>query len=156
MVNKKFPKNKPITIPVQKFNIRKQFKKMIIKEYKCKELKMLLKVQPTEISKEYNVLLQYDSVQRKPQVYVSVEQLNIDDKENIPHKYGIKNINGEEYVNLCLYYPGEWNSTMNISDTIIPWISEWLCHFEYWSITGKWCGGGKHPTKKDIKENDKN
>lgn len=156
MVNKKFPKNKPITIPVQKFNIRKQFKKMIIKEYKCKELKMLLKVQPTEISKEYNVLLQYDSVQRKPQVYVSVEQLNIDDKENIPHKYGIKNINGEEYVNLCLYYPGEWNSTMNISDTIIPWISEWLCHFEYWSITGTWCGGGKHPTKKDIKENDKN
>lgn len=156
MVNKKFPKNKPITIPVQKFNIRKQFKKMIIKEYKCKELKMLLKVQPTEISKEYNVLLQYDSVQRKPQVYVSLEQLNIDDKENIPHKYGIKNINGEEYVNLCLYYPGEWNSTMNISDTIIPWISEWLCHFEYWSITGTWCGGGKHPTKKDIKENDKN
>lgn len=148
MVNKKFPKNKPITIPVQKFNIRKQFKKMIIKEYKCKELKILLKVQPTEISKEYNVLLQYDSVQRKPQVYVSVEQLNIDDKENIPHKYGIKNINGEEYVNLCLYYPGEWNSTMNISDTIIPWISEWLCHFEYWSITGAWCGGGKHPTKK--------
>lgn len=156
MVNKKFPKNKPITIPVQKFNIRKQFKKMIIKEYKCKGLKMILKVQPTEISKEYNVLLQYDSVQRKPQVYVSVEQLNIDDKENIPHKYGIKNINGEEYVNLCLYYPGEWNSTMNISDTIIPWISEWLCHFEYWSITGTWCGGGKHPTKKDIKENDKN
>ena len=156
MVNKKFPKNKPITIPVQKFNIRKQFKKMIIKEYKCKELKILLKVQPTEISKEYNVLLQYDSVQRKPQVYVSVEQLKIDDKENIPHKYGIKNINGEEYVNLCLYYPGEWNSTMNISDTIIPWISEWLCHFEYWSITGAWCGGGKHPTKKDIKENDKN
>lgn len=156
MVNKKFPKNKPITIPVQKFNIRKQFKKMIIKEYKCIGLKMLLKVQPTEISKEYNVLLQYDSVQRKPQVYVSVEQLNIDDKDNIPHKYGIKNINGEEYVNLCLYYPGEWNSTMNISDTIIPWISEWLCHFEYWSITGTWCGGGKHPTKKDIKENDKN
>ena len=32
MVNKKFPKNKPITIPVQKFNIRKQFKKMIIKD----------------------------------------------------------------------------------------------------------------------------
>ena len=45
---------------------------------------------------------------------------------------------------------------MNISDTIIPWISEWLCHFEYWSITGTWCGGGKHPTKKDIKKNDKN
>ena len=155
MVNKKFPKNKPITIPVQKFNIRKQFKKMIIKEYKCIGLKMLLKVQPTEISKEYNVLLQYDSVQRKPQVYVSVEQLNIDDKDNIPHKYGIKSINGNEYVNLCLYYRNEWDSTMKITETIIPGTCEWLYFFEFWCITGKWCGGGKHPTQKDIKENDK-
>ena len=71
-------------------------------------------------------------------------------------KYGIKIINGREYVNLCLYYPCEWNSTMNISDTIIPWISEWLYYFEFWCITGEWHGGGKHPTKKDIKENDKN
>jgi hypothetical protein len=44
---------------------------------------------------------------------------------------------------------------MNISDTIIPWISEWLYYFEFWCITGEWYGGGKHPTKKDKKENDK-
>ena len=79
--------------------------------------------------------------------YISIKELII--------KYGIKKINGNEYINLCLYYPGEWNSTMNISDTIIPWISEWLYYFEFWSITGKWCGGGKHPTKRDTKENDK-
>ena len=35
------------------------------------------------------------------------------------------------------------------------WTCEWLYFFEFWCITGKWCGGGKHPTKKDIKENDK-
>ena len=75
---------------------------------------------------------------------------------NCKYHIGIKIINGREYVNLCLYYPSEWNSTMNISDTIIPWISEWLYYFEFWCITGEWYGGGKHPTKKDIKENDKN
>ena len=155
MVNKKFPKNKPITIPIQKYNIRKQLKKMIIKEYRCIGLKMLLKIQPTEISKKYKVLLQYDSIQKRPQVYVSLEQLNVYDKEKIPHKYGIKNLKGKEYVNLCLYYPGEWNSTMNISETLIPWVSEWLYYFEVWCITGKWCGGGIHPTKKDIIDNDR-
>lgn len=156
MANKKFPKNKPITISIQKYNIRKQFKKMIIKEYHCIGLKMLLKLQPTEISKKYKVLLQYDSTQKRPQVYVSLEQLEIEDKKSIPHKYGIKYINEKEYVNLCLYYRNEWDSTMKITETIIPWICEWLYYFEMWCITGKWCGGGKHPTKRDIKENDKN
>ena len=27
MASKKYPKNKPITIPIQKFNIKKEFKK---------------------------------------------------------------------------------------------------------------------------------
>lgn len=155
MGNKNFPKNKQITIPIQKYNIRKNFKNIIIKENRCIGLKMLLKIQPTEFSKNYKVLLQYDSIQKRPQAYISIEQLEIDNKDNIPHKYGIKDIDGKEYVNLCLYYKNEWNSTMNISDTIIPWICEWLYYFEIWCITGKWCGGGKHPTQKDIKENDK-
>ncbi len=156
MANKKFPKNKPITIPVQKYNIRKEFKNIIVRESHGIGLRMLLKIQPTEFSKKYEVLLQYDSVQKRPQVYIDIKQLEIEDKKNIPHNYGIKIINGKEYVNLCLYYPNEWNSTMNISDTIIPWISEWLYYFEFWCITGEWHGGGKHPTKRDIKENDKN
>lgn len=155
MANKKYPKNKPITIPIQKFNIKKKFKAMIVKEYHSLGLEMLLKIQPTEFSKYYNVLLQYQSVQKRPQVYISIEQLEIDNKDNIPHKYGIKKINGKEYINLCLYYGNEWNSTMNISDTIIPWICEWLYHFEFWCITEKWCGGGKHPIRRDIRENDK-
>lgn len=154
MANKKFPRNRPITISIQKYNIIKKFKNIIVKEKKYIGLKMLLKVQPTEFSKKYEVLLQYDSVQKPPQVYIDIKQLEVKDKEKIPHKYGIKTINGKEYVNLCLYYPGEWNATMNISDTIIPWTSEWLYYFELWCITGEWYGGGKHPTRKDTKEND--
>lgn len=155
MANKKYPKTKPITIPIQKYNIRRNFKTMIVKEYNGIGLKIILRIQPTEFSKFYEVLLEYTSVEKRPQVYITLDQLEIEDKESIPHKYGIKHINGKEYVNLCLYYRNEWDSTMQITQTIIPWISEWLYHFEFWSITGKWCGGGKHPTKKDIEKNGK-
>lgn len=48
---------------------------------------------------------------------------------------------------LCIFYPAarEWNSTMLISRTIVPWTCEWLLHFEAWMYTGQWEGGGtKH------------
>jgi hypothetical protein len=47
---------------------------------------------------------------------------------------------------LCLYDPGvqagqsEWNETMLIADTIIPWASEWLYFYELWHATGVWHG----------------
>ena len=50
MANKKFPKNKPITIPIQKYNIRREFKNIILREYNGIGLKMLLNIQPTEFS----------------------------------------------------------------------------------------------------------
>ena len=34
---------------------------------------------------------------------------------------------------------------MNIAETIIPWASEWLLHYEIWLATGEWQGGGIHP-----------
>lgn len=71
MASKKYPKNKPITISIQKFNIRKEFKTMIIKEYYGIGLKMILRIQPTEFSKFYNVLLEYESVQKNHK-YMSV------------------------------------------------------------------------------------
>src|ERR1051326_7503210 len=45
---------------------------------------------------------------------------------------------------LCLFYPAarEWNSSMLISRTIVPWTCEWLFHFEAWLFTGEWEGGG--------------
>jgi len=45
---------------------------------------------------------------------------------------------------LCLFYPAarEWNSSMLISRTIVPWTCEWLFHFEAWLFTHEWEGGG--------------
>lgn len=43
---------------------------------------------------------------------------------------------------LCLYDPdeGEWNPTMLIADTTVPWASEWLHHYELWHADGVWYG----------------
>lgn len=45
---------------------------------------------------------------------------------------------------LCLFYAAarEWNSSMLISKSIVPWACEWLFHFESWLFTGEWDGGG--------------
>ena len=49
---------------------------------------------------------------------------------------------------LCLHYRWEWNTRMDIGDTIIAWTSEWLYHYEMWHVTGEWLGGGHVATAK--------
>jgi hypothetical protein len=35
---------------------------------------------------------------------------------------------------------------MSIADTIVPWVSMWLMHYEIWLATGVWCGSKEeHP-----------
>lgn len=46
---------------------------------------------------------------------------------------------------LCLHLHEEWSPDEFVSDTIIPWIADWLINYEYWLATGDWYGGGKHP-----------
>lgn len=52
---------------------------------------------------------------------------------------------------LCLYHPlyGDFTYDNLISETIIPWISLWLYHYENWHMTGDWLGGGSHPTSNE-------
>lgn len=52
---------------------------------------------------------------------------------------------------LCLFDPrdGEWQPTMLLTETIMPWTCEWLLFYEIWSATGKWLGGGRHPTSSE-------
>lgn len=47
---------------------------------------------------------------------------------------------------LCLFDPKnkEWNHSMLISKTIVPWTLDWLVCYELWLMTGKWVGGGRH------------
>ncbi|ACP23444.1 hypothetical protein NGR_b19970 (plasmid) [Sinorhizobium fredii NGR234] len=48
---------------------------------------------------------------------------------------------------LCLCDPAadEWDATMHLSRTIVPWSADWLACYELWLMTGRWTGGGRHP-----------
>ncbi|WP_346854948.1 hypothetical protein [uncultured Draconibacterium sp.] len=76
-----------------------------------------------------------------PCVYVINNKLELYPGENkLPHVYDTK----KQW--LCLYYrkAREWTNQMLIADTIIPWTSEWLYHYEFWLATGNWHGKGIH------------
>ena len=65
-------------------------------------------------------------------------QLEPRDGESIPHVFG----DGT----LCLFRfkYHEWNATMSIAETMIPWTALWLYYYEIWHATGEWLGGGEH------------
>jgi hypothetical protein len=94
---------------------------------------------PTSLSKSYLVKLVY-KIGGGPRITVLNPKLQRRDGVKPPHLYS--------GGCLCLYLPGvnEWAGYMLLVDTIVPWISEWLFHYEIWLATGEWCGGGIHPS----------
>lgn len=52
---------------------------------------------------------------------------------------------------LCLFDPHahEWDRSMIIADTTIPWAARWLACYEVWEATGRWVGGGRHAVEGD-------
>lgn len=55
---------------------------------------------------------------------------------------------------LCLFDPmaNEWNSSMSIAKTTIPWAARWLACYELWEATGRWHGGGRHVNQEGPKD----
>jgi hypothetical protein len=103
-------------------------------------------IQPTSRSEVYNLEIQY-CMCKPPEIYIKKPKL-------------IKNFNGEKIPHvypgnkLCLYRPkyAEFKHSDFIADTIIPWITLWLYHYEVWHNTGEWKGGGEHPKLKKVKK----
>ena len=93
---------------------------------------------PSPLSRSYSVRLCY-KLRGNPSVEVLEPRLKKRKGKKPPHLYS-----GER---LCLYMPrvGDWDRSMLLSGTIIPWASEWLLHYEIWLATGEWFGGGVHP-----------
>ena len=90
-----------------------------------------------------------------PEVYL-IEPQNPPKYQNeeIPHNYGFKETQkgkgkkkrNNKFLKICSFMPREdWDSSMLIADTVVPWTVEWLMFYEIWLISGKWQGGGKHP-----------
>jgi hypothetical protein len=101
------------------------------------QLDCVLPIQPSPASRVYTVRLRYQPSQR-PRLTVTDPALELHSTaDQLPHIYP-----GDE---LCLYYPGEWDCSMSLATTIVPWIAEWLLYYELWLSTGQWTGGGRHP-----------
>lgn len=99
------------------------------------ELRWWGEIVPTAISARYSVRIRY-RMGGKPVAEVLRPSLEVRHGSSIPHRY--------PDGSLCLFYPaaGEWQPSMPIADTIVPWTSEWLAHYEIWLACGSWRGGG--------------
>lgn len=93
----------------------------------------------------YRIRVRYE-VGEFPEVRVlrpELERRPGNEEGSLPHVYGPL-----DDPTLCLFDPDgdEWDSTMLLSRTIIPWTIDWLTFYEFWLMTGVWSGGGRHPT----------
>ena len=89
------------------------------------------RLQPCDLSRIYTVQITY-ARGRYPAVRVLAPKFQAAENGFLPHTYD----NGT----LCLYDAAQWNPTMLIVDTIVPWAAEWLLHYEIWLATGEWSG----------------
>lgn len=94
-------------------------------------------LKPMDISRDYLVRMKCER-NRDPRVWVVDPELQTRNGKNPPHLY--------KEQRLCLYFPKahEWDASMPLATTIVPWASEWLLHYEVWLATGDWTGGGTH------------
>lgn len=94
-------------------------------------------LQPSPLSVNYEVGLEY-RLPKRPQVQLLSPELQRRNGKRPPHLFTDDC--------LCLYYypAREWHAGMMLADTVIPWTSEWLLHYELWLATGVWSGGGIH------------
>ena len=67
----------------------------------------------------------------------------------IPHVYVNRAEQSLPY--LCLFDPfnGEWTPSDLLAETTVPWAARYLYFYEGWLLTGKWSGGGRHPTQEE-------
>lgn len=88
---------------------------------------------PTPLSRDYMVRITY-SLGEYPRTVVLSPPLLADENGLLPHFY--------REGSLCLHEVNEWDGSMLIVDTIVPWTAEWLAHYELWKRSGRWYGDG--------------
>lgn len=143
MENKKYLKEKKLSLSIQKYLLEQKYPESICK-IKENELEWFGIIKPTALSREYNIKISY-KLGKRPEVILygnNIEGLN---KIGFPHHFKIKRKKQE--VSLCLHLSKEFNDSLSISDVIIPWTQEWLYFYEIWLFTGIWNGGGHNPQK---------
>ena len=121
-----------VSAPVQAVALRGRFAGADVNVRRDK-LTWTGKLRPSPLSREYTVRVTY-RVGEFPRVK-TIPPLESRPSEPLPHFY-------REGL-LCLHRTQDWSPDMLIADTIVPWASEWLIHYEIWLATGEWRGGGE-------------
>jgi hypothetical protein len=113
-------------------------------------------IQPTPISREYRVVVKY-TLSHPPICIVKDPDISaLAEGRKIPHTY--RNHTGIKGTQLCLYLPAikrknkvsEWQPTMFLANTILPWASIWLLYFEFWLSSDVWDGGGVEHDESEV------
>lgn len=128
------PARVPVAAQIRDMQVRHPLLRLTA--WRCGEARWSGPIRPTDASATYKVTILYRLGQR-PRLFVTAPELQSRPDADIPHRHG----DGS----LCLHLPDEWDSTMSIAETIVPWAALWLYHYEVWHATGDWLGGGAHP-----------
>lgn len=139
-------RSKRMTIPAQASCLKQSFPESTIRYSRTHNgLTWEGRLRPTAMSPSYLVRILY-VLRERPNVTVIDPPLENRNGERIPHMFGQKR--------LCLfrYTHDEWDSSMRIDRTIIPWTCLWLFYYEIWLATGEWRGGGEHPEMNDSEQ----
>jgi hypothetical protein len=98
----------------------------------------------------YRVRVAYFPTLARPRVTVLEPKLElVEGATKVPHTF--------DSGRVCVHLTEEWDPSMYLHQTIVPWTSLWLYYYEVWLATGEWLGGGHgHPsndkTTDDIKQ----
>lgn len=92
---------------------------------------------PTPLSDDYRLEVYYRQG-RNPKVYVSGGSFtSAEAVRKAPHQFSSDPELLKVHVCLSKY---DWNETMLIAKTLVPWAMEWLFYYEVWLATGAWLG----------------
>jgi hypothetical protein len=144
--NKIYFKKQAQTIAMQAASLKSAFPDSKITLERNNGMVWVGKLQPTPLSATYTLRIKY-RLDERPEVTVLDPILLSRDGTRLPHVFK-GNL-------LCLfrYKYHEWDSTILIVNTIVPWTSLWLSHYEVWYATGVWCGSKEeHPSNDDSKK----
>ena len=135
----------PVPIPVQIKFLSEDFPNGEVKSQTLRRLKWEMDIVPSPNSSTYRIRIDY-TIGTPPKVYVIDPAVlkKADGATLLPHVFD------SEKQRLCLFYGrfSEWDASMFLSRTIVPWASEWLNFYELWVVTGEWLGEGIEHSRK--------
>lgn len=141
-------KTKTLTIAIQAAHLRKIFPQAAVTFGPNSSLTWVGQIQPSPLSERYTVRIKY-RLTKRPVVAVVEPELFGRIGARLPHVFS------RNHLCLFRYKYFEWDSSMIIATTIVPWASLWLLYYEIWLATGEWCGSNQeHPGDDGLKDDE--